>query len=239
MSEEVQGFAVIPNWLVRHEGLSPAAKSLYVSLSSRAGAKGVCWPSQGTLARETGFSESTLRRALRVLERAGLVTTTTVTTPTGRHNTYRIHVHLGEGGSGHTDRMGPVTVTGKEEPLEEEPSTHTPPVSPDTRRGKMTPSWNVTAEAGRQARERFPSINHARERDAFRDWHIGQDTAPKTAAQWDALFLGWCARKQTKHEQDNPATSSRVERDPITGMPINPKPMNVVSPGETQREDTP
>jgi hypothetical protein len=79
-----------------------------------------------------------------------------------------------------------------------------------------------------------PRINHNREYAAFRDWHIAQGTAAKTQAQWDALFRGWCSRKQSEWEKDHPTTDEGVRFDDVTGMPVNPRPQ--VQHVETERE---
>jgi DNA-binding MarR family transcriptional regulator len=113
------GHTRIPNWLMRSDKITPAEKVLYgVLMSHVRGTSGVAFPGQDLLAAECGLSVSTVRRSLRALEQRGLVSTQTVSGPKGRRNYYYLH----EGGSGQTDRMGPVTVTDEEEPLEEEPS---------------------------------------------------------------------------------------------------------------------
>lgn len=228
--QEPQGFAMIPNWLARSTSLSPAAKTLYVALSSRVGRTRVVWPSQERLVAETGLSESTLRRALRVLERAGLVETRVEVTATGRRNSYVLHTSIQQGGSGHTDRMGPVTVTGKEEPSEQEPSsTHPPPTSnggvgrgQDTRRGRMTNSWTPTDGALASA-VGFRNVDVGLQVSAFRGWHMGLDPVVRSADQWDGMFVSWCARKQEEWEKQNPSESG-VQFDETTGLPINPRP---------------
>ena len=51
------------------------ARSVYIYLSDRANKQGECWPAIPTIASELKLSESTVRRALRDLRKAGLVTT--------------------------------------------------------------------------------------------------------------------------------------------------------------------
>lgn len=49
------------------------AKLVFLNLADRANARGVCWPSQKTIARDTGLSERTVRAKLRQLEDEGLI----------------------------------------------------------------------------------------------------------------------------------------------------------------------
>ena len=49
------------------------AKSVYIYLSDRANKDGECWPAIPTIAKELKLSESTVRRGLYDLRRAGLI----------------------------------------------------------------------------------------------------------------------------------------------------------------------
>lgn len=51
------------------------AISVYAYLADRAGKKTTCWPSIPTIAKELRLSESTTRRALDDLRKAGLIQT--------------------------------------------------------------------------------------------------------------------------------------------------------------------
>ena len=51
------------------------AVSVYTYLADRANKDGECWPAIPTIARELKLSQSTVRRALQDLRKAGLVTT--------------------------------------------------------------------------------------------------------------------------------------------------------------------
>ena len=62
------------NFLYRSE-LPHRARSVYLYLSDRANKNGECWPAIPTIASELKLSESTVRRALRDLRKAGLITT--------------------------------------------------------------------------------------------------------------------------------------------------------------------
>ena len=62
------------DFLYRSE-LPHRARSVYIYLSDRANKKGECWPAIPTIAKELKLSESTVRRALRDLRKAGLIGT--------------------------------------------------------------------------------------------------------------------------------------------------------------------
>lgn len=49
--------------------------SVYIYLSDRANKDGICWPSIPTISRDLKLSESTIRRAICDLRKAGLVQT--------------------------------------------------------------------------------------------------------------------------------------------------------------------
>ena len=51
------------------------AKSVYIYLADRANKDGKCWPAIPTIARELKLSQSTVRRALQDLRKAGLLET--------------------------------------------------------------------------------------------------------------------------------------------------------------------
>lgn len=62
------------DFLYRAE-LPHRAISVYVYLKDRANKDGECWPAIPTIARELKLSESTVRRALRDLRKAGFLQT--------------------------------------------------------------------------------------------------------------------------------------------------------------------
>ncbi|WP_323158285.1 helix-turn-helix domain-containing protein [Pseudomonas viridiflava] len=55
------------------QGMSPAQKSVLVSLADNASDEGVCWPSVSTIGIRTCLSERAVRNALRWLEDAGIL----------------------------------------------------------------------------------------------------------------------------------------------------------------------
>lgn len=51
------------------------AVSVYIYLADRTDREGKCWPAVPTIARELKLSETTVRRAIRDLRKAGLIRT--------------------------------------------------------------------------------------------------------------------------------------------------------------------
>ena len=69
---KVEGFAAVPNWMIRDRSIPRNAVLVYASLSSRAG-MGAIFPSQATIAEEAGVSERTVRNMIVELEERGLI----------------------------------------------------------------------------------------------------------------------------------------------------------------------
>lgn len=68
----VEGFAAVPNWIIRDQRFKRRAILVYMSLASRSGPGGI-FPSQQTIADEMGLSERTVRSALADLEELGVI----------------------------------------------------------------------------------------------------------------------------------------------------------------------
>ncbi len=59
---------------IYQEDLSPRSKLVYMYLKDRANKEGQCWPSIQTIGRDLGLSRSTVKRALKDLEQAAILT---------------------------------------------------------------------------------------------------------------------------------------------------------------------
>lgn len=73
---DVEGYAVIPRAIQRDTSISIYAKVVYLALSSRADARGRCYPGMALIAAEASCSERQARRALEELRERGLVSWT-------------------------------------------------------------------------------------------------------------------------------------------------------------------
>lgn len=76
--------------------LPPRAITVYLYLDDRAGIEGMCFPSIPTIARHTGLSQSTVRRAIKDLTAAGFLTVEERFRKSGADssNLYRLRVPL-------------------------------------------------------------------------------------------------------------------------------------------------
>src|SRR3982751_6788110 len=82
-------FVQAPLSVVRCRTLPPTAKTTYDVLLSYRDPSDLAYPGQARLAAEVGVSEPTLRRALRLLEAAGLIEPTR--RGQGHTNAYRVY----------------------------------------------------------------------------------------------------------------------------------------------------
>lgn len=113
-----EGFAVVPNWIARDGSISPAAKAVYLNLSSRTGREGTCWPSQSTIGSETGYAVRRVKQAVKELITLGVLEVEVERTRVGRRNRYLLHM-----GVVHSSAPRVVHSSAQEEePGEEEPS---------------------------------------------------------------------------------------------------------------------
>lgn len=181
MSDRPEGFAIVPNWLVRDGSIPVRVKAVFMVLSSHTGRDGTWWMGHQQIAREAGLSVSSVQRSLADLRDMGLVTWDARVTERGdrAENAYRLAVLTG--GSGHSDRGvhspgpgGPVTVTEQQEEPEEEPQEEPEQTSapaaltlalPDPMDQQFQEFWDAyprhtdraKAEAAfRRARKRYP-----------------------------------------------------------------------------------
>lgn len=105
-----EGFAAVPNWIVRDESISLYAVAVYMALASHTGPGGI-HPSQATIAREARCSERSVRSALVELEALGVVERVRRKDGRGRAtNGYVLHPHgrLSEG----EESLGSVAASG-------------------------------------------------------------------------------------------------------------------------------
>ena len=85
---------------VRSAALKSSAKAVAYALLSRIGNKAYCWPSLKTLAQDAGLSVRAVQYALRALENACIITTTTRKRTDGSRtsNVYRFIAHVASPG---------------------------------------------------------------------------------------------------------------------------------------------
>lgn len=137
MTAKTPGFAAIPNVVAQSPDLHYGAKALFLAIASHASRDGVAWPSQATLAAETGMSEATVKRHLAALRDVGLLRWEVRVTDRGRQRFFRVWrpgdaepaLRVGSqdpGGRAPGDPMGGVTTGTEQEPANPEPAEQLP-----------------------------------------------------------------------------------------------------------------
>lgn len=139
-------------WAMKETGLSPTSKFVLIVLAdAHNGHSGECFPSIARISETTGFSESTVKYAIRDLEAKGLVERQTQHDPNGRtrgvnyllsiphgrgqEQTPRGHLTAGEGSS---DEGGRSHLT---PPHKEEPEKGTGKRTGEARATRLPPDW--------------------------------------------------------------------------------------------------
>ena len=105
--------------VITDKGLSHGAARLYVLLDDYAGAKGVCWPKQATLAHRLGASRQSVQRWIAELERAGWL----AIERTGRAHRYTLKWASGSQAGGHRIPICKPVVIQQPQPVEPEAVT--------------------------------------------------------------------------------------------------------------------
>jgi Helix-turn-helix domain len=100
--EDVIGYGVAPNWLIRSRTIPLHVKMMFVYLSGRIGGTpgGTCYPSQATIAADLCISVSTVKRTLRDMQERKMLEVVVRRDGVGRHNVYRL-THDPYGGAPH------------------------------------------------------------------------------------------------------------------------------------------
>ena len=130
--------------------LTPTERSVLVLLCERANTKNECWPSVKSIARDTGFSRTTVQTTLRKLEDRGLLVTIVRNRKGGGQTSNKYHLQLGGGcptpGRGVPNWQDPLF----DEQSEEEKMKKTPSVSDFLSGGK---SGSTTGKIGKSAKD--------------------------------------------------------------------------------------
>lgn len=217
-----QGFAAVPTWMIRDKAVPRNAVLVYASLSSRAGL-GVIYPSQATIAEESGLSERTVRTMLRELERLGVVRRERRTVPGARRATdaYSLHPNgLPAESAASSDLAADLPATeaastGNE--LQATPSIEVENVEVENevgprKRGTRIPEpFLLTADMKAWAAAEVPGLDviaHTRE---FVDHWRAASGASATKLDWVATWRNWM-RKAHRWQGARGAKPMPVER---------------------------
>lgn len=141
-------------WAMNETGLSPTSKFVLIVLAdAHNGHSGECFPSIARISETTGFSESTVKYAIRDLEAKGLVERQTQHDPNGRTRgvNYLLSIPQGRGheqtprghltdGEGSSDEGGRSHLT---TPHKEEPEKGTGKRTGEARATRLPPDWQA------------------------------------------------------------------------------------------------
>lgn len=200
-----EGFAAVPNWMVRESELSVYALTVYLALASHSGRGGI-WPSYEVLAKEARCSERKVSEALRELQGLGVVEVVRRKSSAGRASNGYVLKPNGRvsavaevpapradtgGGSGTTCGLVPAPRAEEEEPIKK--------INTRARVESLIdegwwPSEALVAWAAVEA----PGVNVARESAAFVDYFVGEGRKHK---DWDRAWKNWMRRAQSTAER--------------------------------------
>lgn len=175
------GFAAIPNIIARSPDLHYGAKALFLALASHASKEGTAWPSQATLAAETGMGEGTVKRHLNALRDVGLIRWELRATANGRQRFFRVWrpgdpepaIGVGtpaQGGQAISDPTGRATTATEQEPREQEPLEQYPAAA-----ASEAPALFLVEAPERSTPPQTAQTLVARWVDGFRVSNDGQD----------------------------------------------------------------
>ena len=213
-----EGFAAVPNWMIRDKRFDIYDIAVYAALASHTGPGGVR-PSQATLADEARCSERQVRIVLARLVEHGLVEVTRRRrsgTGAGRHgaltNGYILHPHgrladdeetahdagtsdepaHGDRPTGTAQHLVPLI---EEEPVKEEPGAA-------QRRGTRIPQpFIVTSEMVSWAREHAPLVDGSRSTQRFENYWLAKTGKDATKLDWKRTWQNWLLKDQQDAER--------------------------------------
>lgn len=227
-----EGFAAVPNWMIRDKSISPRNVIVYASLASRSGLGGI-HPSQQTLVDETGLSERTIRTALSELEALGVIERVRRTAkqrgrssrlpdgyvlhpngklPAGVADSFESYRQqepkLPATDDGATGKSEQGTLLYQVEPVEVEPDE----VVPRKRGSRIPDPFVLTAEMKAWAAAEVPGldvVSHTRE---FVDFWRAESGAKASKLDWVATWRNWMRKA---HRWNAPKTQRATPDDRV------------------------
>ena len=179
------------------QDIEPHAKLVLLALANRANHEtGVCHPGQQLIGRECSMSDRTVRRHLKRLEDAGLVTRRARMLPEGRGRTsdeYRLAYYQPDRMS---ERSGPTgqNVQTNRTKSDDQPDTvvrgtvREPKENRKPRTSLMTSDWRPDEGNVKRLQDKHPSVDVAGQVENFVDYWISRG---ERRADWDASFRTW------------------------------------------------
>lgn len=211
-----EGFAAVPNWMIRDRSVPRNAILVYASLSSRAGL-GAIYPSQATIAEESGLSERTVRTMLGHLEAVGVVQRERRNLPGSKRATdaYTLHpngsANLAAGLAGRSDLAADLPASGGVSGGNEAHAA--PPIEVDNQevergprdRGSRIPDpFVVTSEMWAWAAEKAPLVDARRATEMFVNYWRSKTGRDATKREWVRTWQNWLLKDQADAERHAP-----------------------------------
>ncbi len=218
-----EGFAAVPTWMIRDKNVPRNAVLVYASLSSRAGL-GTIYPSQATIAEESGLSERTVRTMLRELEQLGVVRRVRRTVPGARRATdaYTLHPNgLPADVAARSDLPADLPANGgrstgnelQATPLIEVENVEVEnEVAPRKRGTRIPDPFVLTAEMKAWAAAEVPGLDvvvHTRE---FVDYWLAKSGKDATKVDWVATWRNWMRKAHRWQGERGSSKPMPVER---------------------------
>lgn len=196
-----EGFAAVPNWLIRESALTIYELAVYAALASHSGRGGIR-PSIPTLAREARCSERKVQDSLKVLEAAGIVVIERRRAPSGAWlpSSYRLLPNGGTGGAQdappvvHDERQGGARGAGEEEPTKKS-------VRARRELASIPGSFGLTDDMRAWAAENTPSIDVDLITAAFVDYWRHGNGAGRRHRDWVSTWRNWLRSEQAKAQR--------------------------------------
>lgn len=191
-----QGFAAVPTWMIRDSSIRRSAVLVYASLASRSG-YGAIFPSQETIAEESGCSVRTVRTALQELEELGVVQRTSRRKAGGKANAqttaYTIHPNGHAAIVADPSERPEEAIGNQAHPIPlieiENRDRENTPRPKKVKAHALPEEWSPTPEHRAKAAER--GVDVAVEAEAFR---LHAEANGRLAVKWNAAFSQWLLR---------------------------------------------
>jgi DNA-binding Lrp family transcriptional regulator len=205
-----EGFAAVPNWMIRDQRFTRKSILVYISLASRSGPGGI-YPSQATIATEMGLSERTVRAALKELEQLGVIERIRRRASEGKSTTlttgYMLHpngtvgselpamvaagLELPANSDEATGKIEQVTPSIEEEPVKKKAAT-------PKRASRINPDFKLDESMLEWARAKAPSVSIETETENFVDYWTARPGAGGVKLDWPATWRTWMRRSHER-----------------------------------------
>jgi len=209
VSSQMGPFSIVPEWVL-DRGLSPTALKLYIVMARFADWNtGMAFPSRETLAKRMKCSVKTVDRAVIEIVAAECVSKISrgryasalyqvyQVDPRGTDMTSEWTDMSSEGTdlSSRLDRNDHITITNKQEPLEQEPLNYVDTKKSLNRNHRLPENWYPSERLLEMFAHKWPDVDRDFEIDQFINyWHA----EGKTKADWDRAFQVWMNRAEQR-----------------------------------------